>query len=98
MESTQPDLFALIKAGEIDRVKDLLTADPRLVNARQATGESAILTAVYNGRKDIANLIVARGATLTIFEACAAGEFDRVEQLIESDAPVNAYTADGWTP
>ena len=98
MESTEPDLFAAIKTGEFERVKALVTTDPALVNARSSTGESAILTAVYNGRKEIANLLVARGATLTLFEACAAGEFDRVERLLEQGAVVNAYSDDGWTP
>jgi ankyrin repeat protein len=98
MESTEPDLFAAIKAGEFERVKAMVTADPALVNARSSTGESAILTAVYNHRKEIANLLVARGATLSLFEACAAGEFDRVERLLEQEAVVNAYSDDGWTP
>jgi ankyrin repeat protein len=98
MESTGPDLFAAIKAGEFERVKALVTADPTLVNARSSAGESAILTAVYNHRKEIANLLVARGATLSLFEACAAGEFDRVERLLEQGAVVNAYGDDGWTP
>jgi ankyrin repeat protein len=98
MESTESDLFTAIKAGEFERVKALLSADRTLVDARRSTGESAILTAVYNSRKEIANLLVARGATLTLFEACAAGEFDRVERLVEGGAAVNAYSHDGWTP
>ena len=51
------------------------------------------------------NLLVARGAILTIFEACAAGEIERVERLLQDSAsgavgapPVNGYSADGWTP
>ncbi|MEO8256454.1 MAG: ankyrin repeat domain-containing protein [Acidobacteriota bacterium] len=98
MESTEPDLFAAIKAGEFERVKALVTADPTLVNQRSGTGASAILTAVYHQQKEIANLLVARGTTLTLFEACAAGEFDRVERLLEPGAAVNAYSDDGWTP
>src|SRR5580700_1255207 len=98
MESTESDLITAIKAGEFERVKALVSADPALVNARSGTGESAILTAVYGGRKDIANLLVARGATLTLFEACAAGEYDQVERLVEGGAPVNASSDDGWTP
>ena len=97
-ESTESDLFAAIKAGEFERVKALVSADPALVNARSRTGEGAILTAVYNGRKEIVNLLVARGAALTLFEACAAGEFDRVERLIAGGAAPNAYSDDGWTP
>ena len=98
MESTESDLFAAIKAGEFERAKALVSAHPALVNARSSTGESAILTAVYNGRKEIANLLVARGATLTLFEACAAGEFDRAERLLDEGAAVNAHSDDGWTP
>src|SRR5437868_13699135 len=88
-----------IKAGEFERVKAMVSADPTLIDARSRTGESAILTAVYHRQKDIVNLLVARGATLTLFEACAAGEMERVERLVTAaPASVNEYSADGWTP
>ncbi len=45
------------------------------------------------------NLLVARGATLTLFEACAAGELERVERLVDEDpASIRSYSPDGWTP
>ncbi len=96
--STEQEWFEAIKAGDFERVKTLVTAHPALVDARDGTGLSAILTAVYNGRKEIANLLVARGASLTLAEACAAGEFDRVDRLVADGEAVNAYSADGWTP
>src|SRR5262245_48113856 len=86
-----------IKAGEFERVKAMASANPALVDARSRTGESAILTAVYHRRKDIVNLLVARGAAMSIFEACAAGEVERAERLVDTSA-VNDYSADGWTP
>src|SRR4051812_31374471 len=86
-----------IKAGEFERVKAMASADPTLIDARSRTGESAILTAVYHRQKEIVNLLVARGAALSLFEACAAGEIERVERLVDGQ-PVNAYSADGWTP
>src|SRR5438045_2822304 len=90
--------FEAIKAGEVDRVKTMVSADPSLVDARDAEG-SAILTAVYHRQKEIVNLLVARGAALSLFEAAAAGEIERVERLArESPATVNGYSADGWTP
>jgi ankyrin repeat protein len=98
MESTQTELFVAIVAGDFERVKVIVSGHTGLVDARDEAGQSAILSAVYNGRKEIANLLVARGATLTLFEASAAGEFDRAERLIESGAPVNAFSGDGWTP
>src|SRR5580765_7317414 len=97
-----PDAAAFIdaiKAGEFDRVKAMVTADPALIDARSRTGDSAILTAVYHRQKEIVNLLVARGATMTLFEACAAGEFERVERLVEDDGlGVVAFSNDGWTP
>src|SRR5215468_9482447 len=97
-----PDSAAFIdaiKAGEFERVKAMVTADPQLIDARTRTGDSAILTAVYHRQKEIVNLLVSRGATLTLFEAAAAGELERVERLVASDpSTVNTYSADGWTP
>jgi ankyrin repeat protein len=91
--------FDAIRAGDLERVKALVTATPALINTRAGTGESAILTAVYHRQKEIANLLVARGAPLSLFEACAAGELDRVEGLLGGEAAaVNAYSEDGWTP
>jgi ankyrin repeat protein len=77
-------------------VKAMVSADPTLIDARSRTGESAILTAVYHRQKEIVNLLVARGAPLTIFEACAAGELERVERLVHAGT-INEYSADGWT-
>jgi uncharacterized protein len=88
-----------IKAGEFERVKAMVSAEPTLIDARGRTGESAILTAVYHRQKEIVNLLVARGATLTLFEACAAGEYDRAERALGTDSSaVNAFSSDGWTP
>ena len=88
-----------IKTGEFERVKAMVSADPTLIDARGRTGESAILTAVYHRQKEIVNLLVARGVTLSLFEAAAAGEVERVERQVATDpSAVNTYSADGWTP
>src|SRR5262245_8203938 len=86
-----------IKAGEFERVKRMATDDPALVDSRSRTGESAILTAVYHRQKEIVNLLVSRGAAMSIFEACAAGEVERTERLVGAEA-VNSFSTDGWTP
>src|SRR5207244_1202745 len=87
-----------IKAGEFERVKAMVSADPALIDARSRSGESAILTAVYHRQKEIVNLLVARGASLSIFEACAAGELEHAERLLEGDldgSAINAHSTDG---
>ena len=93
------EFFEAIKAGEVERVKAMVSSMPSLVNARGDAG-SAILTAVYHRHKEIVNLLVARGAELSIFEACAAGELERIERLLEESSGVDmtARSDDGWTP
>jgi len=75
----------------------MVSADPTLIDARSRTGDSAILTAVYHRQKEIVNLLVARGAALSLFDACAAGEIERVERTLDAST-INEYSADGWTP
>ena len=100
MPDTAAAFIDAIKAGEFERVKAMVSAEPTLIDARSRTGESAILTAVYHRQKEIVNLLVARGAPLDLFEASAAGEIERVERLLGGDAAaaINAFSADGWTP
>jgi uncharacterized protein len=75
----------------------MVSADPTLIDARSRSGDSAILTAVYHRQKEIVNLLVARGAALSLFEACAAGEIERVERTLDAST-INTFSADGWTP
>src|SRR5256885_4270261 len=97
--------MAGIRAGESDGVRGWVRAERPLIDARSGSGDSAILPAVSHRQKEIVNLLVARGASLSIFEACAAGELERVERLLHDSAEgvpgapgVNDYSADGWTP
>ena len=91
--------FDAITAGDLPRVKEMISVDPSLVNAKNRTGESAVLSAVYRNQKEMTDLFVARGATLTLFEACAAGELEHVERLMDENVEaINRYGPDGWTP
>jgi len=93
------DLIEAVKAGNAAIVKTILEADPKSVNAKDASGNSAILLAAYYGRKPIVEMLRAYGAETDIFEACAAGDLDRVVALAEDDlARVNAFSHDGFTP
>jgi len=96
--SRETELFGAIKAGDLDRVSAIISSEPGLVNARGATGDSAILTAVYQRRPEIVVLLLSRGVSLTLFEACAVGELERVERLLALQPYLNALSHDGWTP
>ena len=92
-------LFDAIKAGETATVLALLDAQPELVNAKDDAGLSAFMTAKYNRKDDIAQLLLDRGATLDIFAAAMSGNDERLREILASlPASVSEFSQDGWTP
>src|SRR3989454_7697328 len=93
------DLFSAIKGGDTAAVERLLERNRALVDARDDTGLSPILAALYRGQDDIATAILRRGPKLTVFEAAAAGDTERVREIVEPDpAQANGVAPDGYSP
>lgn len=91
--------FATVKAGDLPRVAALLDADPALADARDAAGLSAVMTAAYHGRRDMAALLAERCSALDIFEAAAVGARDCAAALLDADPTlIDAHAADGHSP
>ena len=91
-------LFDAIRSGDNIRVKALIAADPTLVDARDANGVSALAAAKYNGRSDIAAMLLEGGSSLDVFLAAMMGSAGRLTELIGGDpALVRALSPDGWT-
>jgi ankyrin repeat protein len=98
MEEKQEFLNA-VKAGDETKVRDLLKANANFAKVKDEKGVSAVLQAVYNGRDKIANILIATGMKLDIFEASATGETQRVRQLLRTEREsVNEFSPDGFTP
>lgn len=58
MLTLQPsELFERIRTGNLEKVRDLLHKDPSLVNAKTKSGSTAIMYALYNGQRQIAELV-----------------------------------------
>jgi len=89
----------LIQSGTYDQVQERLEEEPGLASAVNQQGLTAILVAVYNGKPKVAQLLASYRIDLSIFEAAALGDLDRVEALLAGDsALVNAYAPDGYQP
>jgi ankyrin repeat protein len=92
-------LMDAIKAGDKPVIERLLQEDPSLVGARAPNGTSAILLAAYYGRADLAQVFIAHGAKLDLYEACAVGDLEQARTLVnENRDAVNAFAADGFFP
>jgi len=97
--TTSQDFLAAIKAGRTNEVATFLDVDPALANAKDEHGLSAVLTAAYYQEPDIAKLLVQRGAEISVFEACAAGELGRAQEwLARQPDLINTYAPDGFQP
>lgn len=93
------ELFTAIKGGDKAAVERLLERDRELVDERDESGLSPILTALYHGKNDIATAILRRGPKLTVFEAAAAGDAARVREIVGRDpSQASAIAPDGYSP
>lgn len=78
--------------GDLPRVEALLAAEPRLINSAWDWGggdwETGLGAAAHMGRRDIALLLLERGARLDIFAAAMLGELDIVQAMIQAFPPL----------
>ena len=89
--------FQAVQSGDAGKVAALLDADGSLANAKNEKGQSAVLLAAYSSRKEIRDLLLARGIELQLHEAAAAGQLARVKKIVEGDAAlVNQFSPDGF--
>jgi ankyrin repeat protein len=90
-------LFEAIRAGDLDAVKSMVGADAQLASARNVSGVSAVLTAVYMGRNVIRDYLIASGAALELPEVAALGLLVRVQELVEKDpCSAKSFSPDGF--
>jgi uncharacterized protein len=90
-------LIELVKAGELGKVRTLLSANFLLASQRLANGESPLMAALYRGHHDIVDSVIDAGAEIDVFAAAATGRMEDLRRTA-TDGTVNSYAYDGWTP
>ena len=92
-------LLDAIKRKDTAAVIRALDAEPGLVKARTAGGQTPAIVAIYWRAPEMLALLRTRGAELDVFEAAAAGDVERVGMLLAADPSLrDAHAPDGWTP
>jgi ankyrin repeat protein len=98
MASTSDDLFTAIEAGDAGGVETILDGDPAAATARDASGVSALMRAVYRFDPDLVDVVRSRVGALDVFEAAALGDVDRLEELLDAEPSLaTSYAGDGFT-
>ncbi len=90
--------YDAIKNGEREALRELLDATPSLAGTPDPdSGLSGLMTALYYGQPETADLFIERGVTLNQFEAAASGQIDRLQELLEAQpARIDDYSPDGF--
>jgi len=101
------DIFDAVRAGDVEKVKTLLQADPKLATARTEDGSTALHLAALDGHSAIARLLLdskaqvnARGLReeTPLHMAMYDGHREVAEVLLAGQADVNAQNTAGETP
>jgi ankyrin repeat protein len=93
------------KAGDLVKVKALLKLDPELVSSKDNNGHTPLHVAVWDGHKDVVELLLANGAEVDargntgtpLHWAARMGNKVVVELLLSKGAAVNALDKSGST-
>jgi ankyrin repeat protein len=93
----QPTAFELLAARDEPGLRRLLEDSPAAAEARDGSGVSLLMHALYHGRRELAALIADRKRDLDVFEAASLGRLDRLRKWLQEPAAVNSYSSDGFT-
>lgn len=95
---TAQELIVAVKAGQADRVRQLLDEDPALASSRDEDGVSALMLARYRSNRAVSDALLAADPELDVFEAAAYGYLDRLRERLDDDpSRVSARAADGFS-
>jgi ankyrin repeat protein len=104
--------FELLRAGDVEALRQLLVQDSAYAEARDSKGVSLLMQCLYRGHHDLVELIASnkiaskkiagKNKALDIFEAAALGRLDRLKEIIGDDGVrdpslINSHSTDGFT-
>jgi ankyrin repeat protein len=102
------DIFAAAIVGQTDKVAAFLKQDPKLINARDSGGKTALHWAALYGQTKVMELLLAQKADVNSLDedgftplhwAATFNQSDAVKLLLANKADMNIKVAKfGWTP
>ena len=91
-------LFETIAAGDEEQVRELLGQRPELAGTKNEAGLSPVLHALYNGKGDLAEVVLDANPPLDVFDAAAVGRTRGLEELLDGEAELaRSWSPDGFT-
>ena len=88
LDPAKVEAFVTKAHGDLEAVQGLLAEEPELVNAAWDWGggdwETALGAAAHVGRRDLAEILIGRGARVDIFAAAMLGQTAVVRALLDA--------------
>ena len=110
MSKSASETIKAAKSANIARLRELLTEDVSLLDARDKDGSTPLHCAVWKGHEDVVRFLIEAGAdvnaqnendhwgTTPLHAAAHANQKGIAEMLIERGADINAVDREGRTP
>lgn len=103
------NLFEAAAVGDLNRVRELVEADPSLVNAFAHDGFQPLGLAAFFTHPEIVRYLLSKGAqvnsaarnsmkVMPLHSAASRRHYEICKLLLDAGADVNARQAHGWTP
>ncbi|XP_062841723.1 ankyrin repeat and SAM domain-containing protein 6-like isoform X2 [Trichomycterus rosablanca] len=106
-EKKRPDVFAALKLGNAQLVKEILEEDSSQVNMANADGATPLMIASVSGQLGVVQLLVEKNADIdkqdgvhgwtALMQATYHGNKDVVKYLLNQGADVNLKAKNGYT-
>ena len=103
------NVYEAAATGQTERLRELIAADPSLVNSHSVDGFTPLGFAVFFGRPEIVDALLDAGADVNLASresmkvaplasASAAGQYEIGKKLIAHGANVNTRASNDFTP
>src|ERR1700687_1790938 len=95
--TNRQEFFNAIAKGDTLQIQELLRQEPSLASAANENGVSPILWAAYNRQTTALTVLLNSGIELSIFDAAATGQTNRIREILTADPTlVAAFAPDGF--
>jgi ankyrin repeat protein len=79
-------------------IAEMLIANKADVNARDVAGWTPLRWAVWDNHKDVADLLLAKGAKMDVFSASGLGDVQQVEAILKDNPTTANARLEDYTP
>jgi uncharacterized protein len=92
------ELISAAQSGDVESLDRILNEDSSAASARDSSGVSAIMHALYRRQSASLERLLATHPALDVFEATSAGKLDVLAELLRGDSGLaRAFSGDGFT-